>query len=297
MPSWQGKTRGGVTGYKVFVYTLKFLGVGAAYILLRFVIIYYFLFAPNAVKSAHYYFRRRQQFGFWKSLVGVYKNIYSFGQTLIDKVAILSGLGGRFTYHFENEIYLREIARKGTGGIILSGHFGNWEIAGQLLERLEARISILMYDDEHQRIKEYLSDVMTGKDFEVIPVREDGSHLLEIRKALSEGRLIAMHGDRFVEGNDVISMPFLGETARFPTGPYHLAARFKVPLLFVYAVKESKFHYHFFSEPPLNVPLPGDLTRRRAVIRESLEKYVHFVEGVVRKYPFQWFNYYSFWKA
>jgi predicted LPLAT superfamily acyltransferase len=107
MPSWQGKTRGGVTGYKIFVHTLKFFGVGAAYFLLRFVIIYYFLFAPNAVKSAHYYFHRRQQFGFWKSLIAVYKNIYAFGQTLIDKVAILSGLGGKFTYNFENENCLR----------------------------------------------------------------------------------------------------------------------------------------------------------------------------------------------
>ena len=295
MPSWQGKTRGGVTGYKIFVFTLKFLGIGTAYFFLRFVIIYYLIFAPKAVKSAYYYFRKRLQFGFFKSGLRVYNNIYAFGQTLIDKVAILSGFGEKFTYNFENESFLRELAKNKSGGIILSGHFGNWEIAGQLLERLNARISILMYDEEHRRIKQYLSNVLIEKDFEVISIKEDGSHLFEIRDALSDGRLIAMHGDRFVEGNDVFSVSFLGKKAKFPTGPYHLAARYQVPVLFVYAVKESKYHYHFHADPPLYIPYPGDIEKRKKLVRDYVSKYVHFVEKVLKDYPNQWFNYYDFW--
>jgi len=297
MPSWQGKTRGGVTGYKIFVFTLKFLGIGTAYFLLRVVILYYLLFAPKAVKSTYNYFRNRLQFNFIESSLGVYKNIYAFGQTLIDKIAVLSGFGKKFTFNFENESFLLDLAKKRSGGIILSGHFGNWEIAGQLLERLDARISILMYDEEHQRIKKYLSNVMLERDFEVIPIRDDGSHLFEIKDALSNGRLIAMHGDRFVEGNDVHSVLFLGKKAKFPTGPYHLAARFHVPILFVYAVKESKYHYHFHAEPPLYIPYPGNIESRKKLTNEFVTKYVHFVEKVLKDYPYQWFNYYNFWRV
>ncbi len=297
MPSWQGKTRGGVIGYKIFVYTLKFFGIGSAYFLLRFVIVYYLIFDRKAVRSVHYYFRHRLNFGFWKSKKAVYKNIYIFGQTLIDKVAILSGLTDRYTYDFENEEILKDIAGRKKGGIVLGGHFGNWEIAGHFLAQLDAQVSILMYDEEHRKVKEYLSGVMVNRDFKVIPIKEDGSHLFEIRQSLNDGRLVAMHGDRFVEGNEVYSTRFLGEEARFPIGPYHLAARFKVPVLFVYAMKEKNYHYHLYAEKPMMVPYPGNIERRRKVIRESLEKYVSFVENVVREYPYQWFNYYDFWKV
>lgn len=297
MPSWQGKTRGGVTGYRIFVFVLKSLGIGTAYFLLKFVILYYLIFAPKAVKSAYSYFHKRLQFGILRSCLGVYNNIYTFGQTLIDKVAVLSGFGEKFTYNFENESFLRDLAKNKSGGIILSGHFGNWEIAGQLLERLDAKISILMYDEEHQRIKKYLSNVMVERDFDVIPIKKDGSHLFEIKDALSNGRLIAMHGDRFVEGNDVYSVLFLGEKAKFPTGPYHLAARFQVPLLFVYAMKESKYHYHFHAEPPLNIPYPGNIKDRKRVVNKFVTRYVSFVEKVLKDYPNQWFNYYNFWRV
>ncbi len=297
MPSWRGKTRGGVIGYKIFVYTLKFFGIHTAYFLLRFVIIYYLIFDSKAVRSMHYYFHERLRFSYWKSKYGVYKNIYTFGQTLIDKVAILSGLESKYTYDFENENFLKEIGDSKKGGIILSAHLGNWEVAGQLLNRLNAPVSILMYDEEHQKIKEYLSGVMVKRDFEVIPIKEDGTHLFEIRKALSEGRLIAMHGDRFVEGNDVYRVRFLGKEANFPVGPYHLAAKFNVPLLFVYAVKETRFHYRFHAEPPMMLSCPGNLEKRKEVIRTVLQKYVSLIEEVVTKYPYQWFNYYDFWNV
>ena len=56
-----------------------------------------------------------------------------------------------------------------------------------------------------------------------------------------------MHADRFLEGNKTLTANFLGEQARFPMGPFLLASKFKVPVSFVFAVKESNLHYHFFA--------------------------------------------------
>ena len=50
-----------------------------------------------------------------------------------------------------------------------------------------------------------------------------------------------------LEGNKTMTADFLGEEARFPAGPLLLASKFKVPVSFVFAVKESKLHYHFFA--------------------------------------------------
>ena len=50
MASWEGKTRGGVLGYKIFVWTLKNLGIPFAYILLYPVVTYFIFASPKAIR-------------------------------------------------------------------------------------------------------------------------------------------------------------------------------------------------------------------------------------------------------
>ena len=58
MSRWSGKSKGTVLGYKIFLFFIKFFGVGAAYLLLRFVTFYYYLFAGvnrNAIVDFYTY--------------------------------------------------------------------------------------------------------------------------------------------------------------------------------------------------------------------------------------------------
>jgi predicted LPLAT superfamily acyltransferase len=293
MSSWKGKTRGGVLGYRIFVWILKHTGLSFAYFLLLFVVTYFVFSSPKACRSTYRYFRRRQGYGVIRSLTGIYRNYYYFGQILLDKIAMLSGLQNRFTFDFEGEEYLRQMDK---GGLLISGHIGNWEIAGQLLNRLEKHINIILFDAEHQQIKGYLSDVFTERRVNFIVIKEDYSHLQEIREALERHEIIAMHGDRFIEGNKVFRIKFLGQPALFPAGPVNLAARFGVPVSYVFAVKETRKHYHFYATPLRTVEFSTNLKKREVILREAVEAYVEAFEKTVRKYPLQWFNYYDFWE-
>ena len=173
---------------------------------------------------------------------------------------------------------------------------GNWEIAGQLLNRLEKRINIILFDAEHQRIKGYLSDVMNTRNVNFIVIRDDFSHLQEIKQALANKEIVAMHGDRFIEGNKTVTLDFMGKPAAFPIGPMNMAAKFKVPVSFVFAVKETSSHYHFYATPLHHVAFTTHLKQREENFREALEIYTRKFEEILRKYPLQWFNYYEFWK-
>ena len=82
----------------------------------------------------------------------------------------------------------------------------------------------------------------------VIVIKEDLSHIYEISEALKKNELVCMHADRFLEGNKTLVGCLLGEKAKFPMGPFVLAATFKVPVSFVFAMKETSLHYHFFSQ-------------------------------------------------
>ncbi|HSH52782.1 MAG TPA: hypothetical protein VK982_13740, partial [Bacteroidales bacterium] len=215
MPSWKGQSRGNVLGYKIFVFALKYMGLFFAYFILRFVAFYYFIFAKSSSKPLYYYFRTILQYTHLKSIVSIYKNYFVFGQVLLDKVAILGGLKGKFSYNFDGEQHLREMAKNKTGGIIVNAHIGNFEIAGQLLERLQTKINVLMLDAEHQQIKKYLSDILVNKDVNIISLQSDFSHIIPISEALLNKELIAMAGDRYVKNSKVFRVRFMGKKALF----------------------------------------------------------------------------------
>ena len=238
MASWKGKTRGGLTGYKIFIAVLKYLGLPFAYFLLRFVALYFFLFASCILRNIFYFYRKRLEFGFFRSVISVYRNYYIFGQVILDKTATMGGFDAKFTFDFDGEDHLRQMVSDGKGGLFISAHMGNFEMAGHMLERLDTRVNIIMLDAEHQKIKEYLSS-FTQKSFHIIPIGEDNSHVYEISEALENHEIVCMHGDRFMQGSKTIACDFLGEKAMFPTGPFYLAMKYGVPVSFVFAMKEG----------------------------------------------------------
>jgi predicted LPLAT superfamily acyltransferase len=293
MPLWQGKSRGTPLGYRIFVVVLKNLGVLPGYLLLRLVALYYFLFLYKSSGPLYQYFRHKLGYSIYKSLVDIYRNFYLFGQTIIDKVVVMSGIPNKFTFDFDGEENLRKIVELKKGGLLISAHIGNWEIAGHLLKRLNTRINIVMFDNEHQQIKDYLSTVTGERNMKVIVIRNnDISHIYEITEAFKNNELVCMHADRFIEGNKTLITDFLGEKARFPMGPFVLATTFKVPVSFVFAMKERRLHYHFFASSLKNY----DDLKKDSGMQHMLNDFAAEMEKKVKQYPVQWYNYYNFWQ-
>ena len=85
---------------------------------------------------------------------------------------------------------------------------------------------------------------------------------------------------------------FCGSKARFPMGPFLLAAKFKVPVSFVFALKESNLHYHFFAGSNKSY----DHLEKGLVMQAMLDDFAREMEIKVKRYPEQWFNYYNFWQ-
>jgi predicted LPLAT superfamily acyltransferase len=169
MSKWSGKTRGGLAGYQIFVFVIKYLGIGFAYTLLRFVTLYFLFFSDK--KPITHYFKKILGYSRWKVIKSIYQNYNLLGQVLVDKIAFLSGSHKKFTFTFEGEHFLTELAQNKQGGLLIGAHMGNWEIAGQLLERIDIPVNIVMLESEHQRIKNFLDDVLQEKNMKVIPSR------------------------------------------------------------------------------------------------------------------------------
>ncbi len=293
MTSWEGKSKGTKFGYSIFIGILRKFGVIPAYVLLRFVALYYVIFSAQTSAIMLDFFKQRIGFSKFRSLLKLYRNYYLFGQSLIDKIVLMSGIPNRLTFNFDGEENLRKIVSMERGGILLSAHIGNWEIAGFLLKRLGTKFNIVMYEGEHKHIKEYLDSIVGEREFNIIVIRNDISHIYQITDALSKNEIVCIHADRFVENHRTISTEFLGENANFPLGPFLLASRLKVPVSFVFAMKESTHHYHFFAS---DIHEYESVNRNKAPGNILLD-FVAELEKKIKLYPEQWYNYYNFWTA
>ena len=107
------------------------------------------------------------------------------------------------------------------GGLLLSAHIGNWEIAGHLLKRLNTKINIVMFDGEHQQLKEYLAGVTGERNANIIVIKNDLSHIYQIKEALDKNELVCMHADRFVEGVKTMEVDFLGRKCKIPVRSFY----------------------------------------------------------------------------
>jgi len=286
--TWDGKTRGSLAGYKIFLFFINVLGLGFAYGLLRVVSFYYYLFAAKPRESLLDFYKDTLLISGADVKKLIRRNFYIFGQTLVDRAAFLLGKDSQFTHTFENESYLIDIRNQGKGGILLSAHLGNWETAGNLLKgRITPTINIVMLDAEVENIKKYMDLSTGGSRFKVIAIKNDLSHVIAIRNALISNEFVAIHADRYLEGAKFIELDFLGKRAKFPLGPFVIASKFDAPVTFVFAAKDGKYSYHLSAAAPIVEKMKPE---------EIAKLYVTELEKKVRQYPEQWFNYFDFFR-
>jgi len=302
--TWKGKTRGGTFGYLFFIYLIRYLGITAAYTFLCFVVPYYIPFAPKATASIWFYSRNILKYGKLRSIGLLFRNYYRLGQILIDKVAINGGLEKKYQFKFGNYQEFLDILNSDQGTIMIGAHVGNWETGAPFFADYGKKINIVIYDAEHRKIKEMLEKNGIEKEYKFIPVNKDNlEHVFKITEVLNKKEYVCFQGDRYVNTERLLTCDFMGKPAQFPAGPFLLAARMKVPVVFYFAMREPKrtYHFHFSSEA---LPARGGVPRRGEVVGGKkkrpeqllLEEYAKALEDIVKQYPEQWFNYYKFWQ-
>jgi predicted LPLAT superfamily acyltransferase len=123
-----------------------------------------------------------------------------------------------------------------------------------------------------------------------------------LQERLAAGELVVIAGDRTSgsEGSRFLSLPFLGEEAPFPYGPFFLASLFGVPVYFVFALRRkdlslsSAYVMHIHKS---GVSFDCPRREREGRIRELASLFVRRLEQYCKEHPYQWYNFYDFWGA
>lgn len=252
-----------------------------------FVVPFYFLFSKG-YKPIYHYFNQRLGYRPAKAFFGVYRNFCRFSQVILDRFYMFGG--GKFDLQVEKYHLYQELAEGEPGFMILSAHVGNYELAGFSLVATKKRFNALAFGEEAEAIMENRERLFAGTNINIIPVKDDLSHLFALNNALDNGESVSFPSDRLLGNQRTVTCEFLGAPAHFPMGPFALAAQRDLPVLTVNVMKESVKRYRVYVNR-----LQKEGTTRGERINAYVRQYVEHLEEVLRKYPEQWFNYYEFW--
>ncbi|HNI04798.1 MAG: lipid A biosynthesis acyltransferase [Bacteroidetes bacterium] len=285
--SWTGQSKGTPLGYRIFILVMRTLGVRAAHGMLYLVVPWYVLTGRTSNRALRGYFRRLRATDpriKGLSLAGSYR---AFGRTIIDKVALRAGLEDRYTWAKTGRQHLVAMLEAGQGGVLISAHLGNWELASHMLHDSPGKISVVLQDGEDSHIREAIEGSTSSARFGTIALGNGIEHLFRISDALREGQVLCMHGDRNMPGARTRKALFLGEEAVFPAGPFALAAAQRVPVCIAFVVGTGPMTYTFTCTERIPAGSGADVIFNR---------YVSELERAVKEHPLQWFNYYDFWQ-
>ena len=275
------------------------LGRPAARLLLHPISLYYLLFAATPRRhSARYLGRVLGRPATWGDL---YRHIHTFACTVLDRVYFVRGQLQNFELQVHGDAGCDETIAQRRGGFLLGAHLGSFEslhAAGKSFPGM--RVTMVMYPDNARKIHGVLQAVAPDFELAVIGIGNPGS-TLAIRDALDGGHLVGLLGDRVLgtasARSGSIEIPFLGVPALFSDGPLRLAMLLRRRVIFMVGLYLGGRRYDVRFETLADfTAAPADPATREQLVQATLRDYVARLERLCREAPYNWFNFYDYWR-
>ncbi len=270
-------------------------------ILLAPVITFYFFIDGRARRSVFDYFQILHSFDSkmpQANLKNAYRLFWEFGVILIDKFSVWMGRIDRenVTIH-DDELIDQQLQRK-QGAILLLSHIGNFEICHALSRsHVGVKLTVLVHTRNAQKFNELLHQFVDHSNIELLQVSELGiNNAILLSERVANGEFLAIAGDRVPLNSDsTIDVDFLGKVAAFPAGPFILASALAAPVIMLNCIRlEDGYHIHF---DKLTDGARVRRQERQSYLQTLVQTYASQLQRYVTKAPFQWFNFYDFWRT
>jgi KDO2-lipid IV(A) lauroyltransferase len=184
---------------------------------------------------------------------------------------------------------LQAIKEIGKGAVMVTGHFGSWELMGAFIADEGWPIDYLVGEQHNLKVNKLMNDHRTMFGIGLI---ELGVAARGVFKAVKAGRMVAMLSDQDA-GSDGVIVEFLGRPASTPKGPAAFALKTSASLACGFIVREGA-RQRIIIESPLRIELSND---KDEDIRRLTQAYTSMLEKYVRQYPDHWFWPHRRWKS
>ena len=254
------------------------------------VIPFYMIFNRKGYQAIYGFFRKRMGYSPLKAFGNVYLNHFRFGQVILDRFGAFAGK--KYQFECEGLELMEHLESLPKGFLMLSSHVGCYEMVGYSLKPKTKKMNALVYAGETATVMENRQRVLGHNNIQMVPVKEDLSHLFALNAAIDNGDIVSMPADRIFGSQKSVECQFFGAKANFPLGGFAMAVQKEVPVLAVFVMKIGMKKYRVF----LKSVECDSQAKKRDQMTQLAQGFATQLEDIVRRYPTQWFNYFDFWQ-
>jgi predicted LPLAT superfamily acyltransferase len=269
------------------------LGRGLTRCLLPLLCLYYYATAPGARRASREFLARA--LGREPGVRDGLRHYHAFASTLHDRLLFAAGRQEGLDIAVSGTQETAALLARGRGCLLVGSHLGSFEVL-RALGRIDNRpVNVVMHEENARKARAVFSRLAPDLQQRVIASGRPDT-MLRVHECLGRGEIVGFLADRPLGGERTAACSFLGAPARFPLGPWLIAAALGIPVALFFGLYRGGARY----EVSFEVFSEGErVTRdaREAAAARSLERYVARLEHHARRAPYNWFNFYDFWDA
>ena len=191
----------------------------------------------------------------------------------------------------EGEEHVNEVLKQKRGMILVTAHFGNWEL-------------FLAWGTQHGYPVYTVSRGPNDPDFDrlltryrgncgskMLDRRSENAKTIKLVKLLKSGNFLALASD--VHESDGIDAPFFGRNCKTPIGAAALALLADVTIVPFFLFRKAPFSHKAVIGDPIQIPKNGTREERIEVITHEINRRI---ENAIFTNPSLWFWMHKRWK-
>jgi KDO2-lipid IV(A) lauroyltransferase len=214
-----------------------------------------------------------------------------FGRMLVLLLRVSAMTPGRIRglVDFEGESRVREAHQAGKGVIVVSGHFGSWELLG-LAHALELPpMQLLARRLDNPLLHAWLERTRGATGNGVI--YRHGA-IRRVLRALNANECVGILIDQHIQPADAVMVDFFNRPAATTSALATLALRTGAPIVPAFALPVDRGRFRLVYEPPIEPP-PADSADP---VRELTQRCTDVLEMYVRRHPHLWLWMHRRWR-
>lgn len=191
---------------------------------------------------------------------------------------------------FEGREHIDKALAQGRGAIILTAHFGNWELLGASILANGYTIRGITRQLRSKRLEAIVSSHREKVGWQGI---DRDRSVREVLRCLKRNELIAILADVDTRTRGIF-VDFFGRPAYTPYSPVALALKTGAAILPTFIIRQPDDSHRAIVESPLR------LHRSEAKAEELLvntQRFTKVIESYIRRYPEQWIWIHERWKT
>jgi len=186
---------------------------------------------------------------------------------------------------------LKAAAAQGRGVLLLTAHFGNWELLAAAHVLTGYSLSVVARPMDSPILDWLVTRFRERCGLEVITKRQALPVVLD---ALWRQRMVAILLDQNATRREGVFVPFFGQPASTSKSLALLALRTEAPVVPVFIRREPDGGHRVVIEPEIRPPRTGD--RRKDIVAYTAA-FTRSVEDTIRRWPEQWLWMHDRWRT